>query len=188
MILSTQTKYLHMDIYLKLFNLVVPFDNDVTQVFGGVPYEFWKRYGFDDIKAPHEILSSVMCQSTSLVRKLTSNKLGAYTLSDFNESTRPGDETAIYTFSVISSDARLVNRTIEDILPSFESYVKKNSDEGYSLTEPQMTIFPFEKDGVPEDKMLERWENLIQKIPYVDILFQHLLINRHYPEVQVLQH
>jgi len=176
-------------IYLKTFQLLAPFDNDVVQTLS-FHWGYWKKYGFSHTSSPlNPLCDSIGTYSSTFGVRNTSARLGPYTLSDFLDSTRPGDIFATYIFSVISTEKDIVDETIIRMLLLFIPYVNIKTEEhsDYQLTEVKETIFAF--DGVQTEKLskadkLKKWEDLINDFPYVDKVYKWLLVNRNYPEVK----
>jgi hypothetical protein len=175
-------------IYLKSFKLLAPFDNDVVQTLN-FHWEYWKTYGFEHINTPKNVLNDLFSTySDSFSKRGSSAKLGDYTLSDFKEQTRPGDTSAVYVFSVISTKKEIVDRTIEEVRLGIMEYVNRRNGQGYphSLSETKETVFAF--DGIKceeldTQKKVKKWVELLELFPYVDKLYEWLLVNRNYPTV-----
>lgn len=179
-------------IILKSFVLIAPFDNDVTQTLN-FHWEYWKTYGFEHVRDQKNPLKDLVgTYSSSFSDRGSSAKLGSYTLSDFKEQTRPGDTSAMYIFSVMSTEKKIVDETIKDVRAKFKKYAEKRSSQGYphSLSKTRETIFKF--DGIISENLdgagkLKKWAELVELFPYVDVLYRWLLINRNYPAITVRQ-
>ncbi len=182
-----------MNVYLKSFQLIAPFDNDVVQTLNA-HWDYWGKYGYtfvDHFEQPaNELLDSLGTYSHNFGKRISSAKLSGHTLSDFHESTRPGDPHAVFVFSVISTEKDIVDETIEKILPNFLGYIqrKRREHEDWQITEVKETIFPLNGIGFEnlnrEAQKIESWEKLIWRFPYVDKVYKWLLINRNYPQVK----
>ncbi|MFA6999538.1 MAG: hypothetical protein WC241_00295 [Candidatus Paceibacterota bacterium] len=175
-------------IYLKTIDILAPFNNDVFKVLMEPVISFWNENGFNPDYHPLNPLKDFPGNHTGrLVERKSSARRGAHTLSDFREVTRPGDKTAVFTFSVISTERDIAEDIISKIHPLFSEYIRVEKTENleYKLSKTTETFLNFKKIG---DKRLnyegkkEKWEELIDVIPYVDLLYRWLLIGGNYAE------
>ena len=175
-------------IYLKSFFLLAPFNNDVIQTIS-FHWEYWKTYGFTHIMDPkNRLFDSLGTRSNKFLIRHSSAKLGEFTLSDFEEQTRPGDTSSVYVFSVISTNKEIVDRTIEQVRRSFVKHTEKITEQGHehSVSEIKETIFAFDGIGCEDlspQKKIEKWAELLETFPYVSKVYNWLLVNRNYPVV-----
>lgn len=162
-------------IYSGSLKLTAPFKNDVVDVLSPILNEYWEKNHFSFGYIPiNQLKDKIVAGSRRFSNREVSARLNGSTLSDLQGVTLIGDDHASYLFSVTTTDKDILEKTISDVRKLLTKYLLgklKEDKMNYFLEDTKKVCFDFEGDV----------EEIIDAIPYADLLHEFFLDNNLYP-------